>query len=155
ALITAWILTRAYAWLQDRHVVAPAIVSAGAILVVVAIGLAQVATTVDELPVGIAMLGSQLDTIVHDRRRPTAGGVSKGILRAPAGTCFVAVRPQPLLDANRVPSADRSGHVLLDVYGSALLAARHGHRQPPELLGAAFPSIQREILEQSRDCEFT
>lgn len=155
ALITGWVLTRAYLWLQDRHLVAPAIVSAGAILVVAAIGFAQAATTVDELPVGVTQLGDQLNTIVHDRGRPTAGAVSKGILHTPADTCFVAVRPQPLLDANRVPSADRHGHVLLDVYGSALVAARHGHRQPFELLSAAFPSIQREILEQSRDCEFT
>lgn len=81
ALITGWALTRAYAWVQDRHVVAPAIVSGGAILVV-AIGIAQVSTTVDELPVGVAQMGSRLDTIVHDGGRPTAGAVSKSILRA-------------------------------------------------------------------------
>lgn len=65
------------------------------------------------------------------------------------------MRPQPLLDANRVPSAGRNGHVLLDVYGSALVAARHGHRQLSKPLGAAIPSIQREILRQGRGCEFT
>ena len=154
SLVAAFVLTGAVAALRDRRVVSTAVATVVLGLLVVAIGATQISTTVEALPVGLGELPDHLGRLVEDRGRPAAGRVSIAIQRTPAGACIVAVRPQPLLDANRVPSADRHGHVLLDVYGSSLLAARNEARQPSALPGAyAFPTVQADIVRQSRDCE--
>ncbi|MGZ6928289.1 MAG: hypothetical protein ACXVJF_16410 [Acidimicrobiia bacterium] len=72
--------------------------------------------------------------------------------------CVRAVRPQGLIDENRIPSADRHGHVLIDVYGSAL-AARVHHRTtsdggPRRAFGAwAVPYVQAQLRALPHGCD--
>jgi hypothetical protein len=153
ALIVAWALTAAVAAARERHIV-PTVATASVLVLVVLIGATQTVTTFDDLPIGLGELGDHIGEVMKDEGPPNAGRVSLALERVPSSECVVAVRPQILLDVDRVPSADRDGHVLLDIYGSALLAARHVDRSSTVMPGAfAFRTVQSEIVRQSRDCD--
>jgi hypothetical protein len=154
ALITAWVLTTAATTLSRRQLVPVAAMTIALLTLVVVISVTQTLVAVDGLPVGLGDFGNHLDQVINDDGPPAAGRVSDAIERIPASACIVAVRPQTLLDADRVPAADRRGHILLDVYGTALLAARHHASRSGDMPGAfAFPSVQADILRQARDCD--
>ncbi len=104
------------------------------------------------LAVGVAIAVSQTLTAL-DIVRKDSGAMNASLVRALKNAdCLTAVRPQPLIEVNRIPSADRRGHVLLDVYGTALVAARH-ERSPNDGFSASeSATTQRVILRQARDC---
>ena len=152
-LVTAWALTAAFHSAQQRRSVSALVCTTLLVLIVGAIGATQTVTAVADLPVNLGDLGVHLGRVIRNDGPPIAGRVSDAIERVPRDRCIVAVRPQLLLDVDRVPSADRDGQVLLDVYGSALLAARRSDRSPSEMPGAfAFASVQADIVRRSRDC---
>jgi hypothetical protein len=152
ALIVAWVLT-ALAFVAERRLVPTVVTAALLALLIAVVFVTQTATTVDALPIRIGDFGAHLRQLIDERGPPEAGTVSRAIQRVPARSCIVAVRPQLLLDVDRVPSADRHGHVLLDVYGSALLAARDEGRRSGETPDAAvYATVQTDILTQSRSC---
>ncbi len=152
ALVTAWVVVAAGSALRDRRIVG-AVVAGALIVVVAAIGVTQTVTVVDALPVSLGDLPRHVGRVVRDDGPPDAGRLSAAIERVPAGDCVVAVRPQLLLDVDRVPSADRAGHVLLDVYGRALLAARRAGTPAGEMPGAVgYRSVQADIVRQARQC---
>lgn len=151
-LVTSWVLCCAAAAIRSprRRVAVSTAVLAVVALAVVA---TQTVTTVQGLPVGLGQLPRHLGQVVSDDGAPSAGRVSLAIEHLPVDACIVAVRPQVLLDVDRVPSADRKGHVLLDVFGTSLLAAQQGRRRPVDKAGAvAYSSVQTEIVHQSRQC---
>ena len=153
SLLTAWVITAAFRGVRRERGLLVRLTGTLLVVLVVAISATQTATALDGLPVGIADFGHHLGAVVHDDGPPDAGRLSQAIARVPSRDCIVAVRPQLLLDMDRVPSADRDGHVLLDVYGSALLAASRERRPPGKMPGAfAFPAVQATIVRQSHDC---
>ncbi len=153
ALVTAWVLVAAWSALRTRRILPAVAVGALLVTVVLAIATTQTVTVVDALPVRLGDLGTHLRQVVDDAGPPDAGRLSDAIARVPAHDCIVAIRPQLLLDVDRVPSADRDGHVLLDVYGRALLAASRADARTGEMPGAVgYPSVQATIVGQARDC---
>jgi hypothetical protein len=152
-LVSIWVLRAAYIAFGERLTLRAGALVAQAGMLAVAIIATQVLASLDRLPVRPASFVHHLDQVIRDDGAPAAGRVSTAIEQLPADTCIVAVRPQALLDVNRLPSADRAGHTLLDVYGSALLAAQlhpptSGHKSD----AVAFPTVQDEIVRQSREC---
>ncbi|MEP6624681.1 MAG: glycosyltransferase family 39 protein [Acidimicrobiia bacterium] len=106
--------------------------------------------------VGLVLAGLQLHSGLAAAERWERTGPGPRLthaLRQPA--CVVPVRPQLLLDVDRVPEPGPRGVVFLDVYGSALLAALHQTVRSHNFSAADAPSVQAEIRRQSRGCART
>ncbi len=107
--------------------------------------------------VGVAILigATQLVSVFEDADTVSARTGPELAQAIAAAGCLVAQRPQALLDVSRVPSAVRGHRVLLDVYGEGLLAALQSGAAPGVFRASSYPSVQREIVAQSRACEST
>ncbi len=136
ALLLAWTATVGFRALTAHS--SPRAVAAGVVCVGVVVASLQLYTGLDAGVRGrSARLGPQF---THALREPA---------------CVFPIRPQLLLDADRVPEPGPDGVVFLDVYGSALLAALHQTVPPGDFSAADAPSVQTEIRRQSRGCART